>query len=125
MQAISKGGCGSGSCGCGAPAAAESLSTAGLTHKGLGWLRRSAQVTEEPAQRAGDTAQSAQPPEPPCALPQASKKINGITLVAPDGAEAYTDWLELAHTELLRQEAVASGFAASHCRYHCPRIHRS
>jgi peptidyl-prolyl cis-trans isomerase C len=61
MQAISKGGCGSGSCGCAAPAA--------------------------PAQ----------------------KTINGIALVAPEGAEDFTDWLELAHTELLRQEAVACG----------------
>jgi len=41
--------------------------------------------------------------------PLAPKKINGIALVAPEGGEAYTDWLELAHTELLRQEAVASG----------------
>ena len=61
MQAISKGGCGSGSCGCAAPAV--------------------------PAQ----------------------KTINGIALVAPEGAEDFTDWLELAHTELLRQEAVACG----------------
>lgn len=41
--------------------------------------------------------------------PLALRKINGIALIAPEGAEAYTDWLELAHTELLRQEAVASG----------------
>ena len=41
--------------------------------------------------------------------PLAPKTINGIELVAPEGAEAYTDWLELAHTELLRQEAVACG----------------
>jgi peptidyl-prolyl cis-trans isomerase C len=59
MQAISKGGCGSGSCGCAAPAAPAT--------------------------------------------------INGIALVAPEGAEDFTDWLELAHTELLRQEAVACG----------------
>nr|WP_315491111.1 peptidylprolyl isomerase [uncultured Rhodoferax sp.] len=78
MQTTSKGGCGSGSCGCGAPAAE--------------------------VKRAGDTEQSAQPPER-----LASKTINGITLTAPAGAEAYTDWLELAHTELLRQEAVAAG----------------
>jgi peptidyl-prolyl cis-trans isomerase C len=63
-----------------------------------------AQVKEEPAKRAGDTEQSA-PPHGRLA----TKRINGITLVAPAGAEAYTDWLELAHTELLRQEAVAQG----------------
>lgn len=37
------------------------------------------------------------------------RRINGITLVAPHGADTYTDWLELAHTELLRQEAVNTG----------------
>ena len=41
--------------------------------------------------------------------PLAPKTINGSALVAPEGAEAFTDWLELAHTELLRQEAVACG----------------
>jgi peptidyl-prolyl cis-trans isomerase C len=29
--------------------------------------------------------------------------------VSPEGSDTYTDWLELAHTELLRQEAVACG----------------
>jgi peptidyl-prolyl cis-trans isomerase C len=42
-------------------------------------------------------------------MPEAPKRINGITLVAPEGSDAQTDWLELAHTELLRQEAVACG----------------
>lgn len=79
MQATSTGGCGSGSCGCGAAAGSEPLPSA------------------LPEQR----------PQPSTLL--APKKINGITLVAPEGAEAYTDWLELAHTELLRQEAVATG----------------
>lgn len=79
MQATSTGGCGSGSCGCGAAAGSEPLPSA------------------VPEQR----------PQPSTLL--APKKINGITLVAPEGAEAYTDWLELAHTELLRQEAVATG----------------
>ena len=79
MQTTSKGGCGSGSCGCAAPAGSEGLSSAA-------------------------TEQSSLPPKLP-----AAKKINGITLTAPAGAEAFTDWLELAHTELLRQEAVASG----------------
>ena len=79
MQATSTGGCGSGSCGCGAAAGSEPMPSA------------------VPEQR----------PQPSTLL--APKKINGITLVAPEGAEAYTDWLELAHTELLRQEAVATG----------------
>ena len=101
MQAISKGGCGSGSCGCGAPASNVQLSS--VVPEQEGWVAAgSAQVKEEPAKRAGDTEQS---PLPPSLL--AVKKINGITLTAPAGAEAYTDWLELAHTELLRQEAVA------------------
>ena len=103
MQAISKGGCGSGSCGCGAPASNVQLSS--VVPEQEGWVAAgSAQVKEEPAKRAGDTEQS---PLPPSLL--AVKKINGITLTAPAGAEAYTDWLELAHTELLRQEAVAAG----------------
>lgn len=103
MQATSKGGCGSGSCGCGAPASSDQLSRAVPEQEGWAAVD-SAQVKEEPAKRAGDTEQSPLPPSLP-----APKKINGITLVAPEGAEAYTDWLELAHTELLRQEAVASG----------------
>ena len=107
MQATSKGGCGSGGCGCGAPASSDQLSSAVPEQEGWAALG-SAQVKEEIAKRAGliDDAgdQSLLPPSL-----HATKKINGITLVAPEGAEAYTDWLELAHTELLRQEAVASG----------------
>ena len=68
----------------------------------------SAQVKEEPAKRAGDTEQSPLPPSLLASELPAAKRINGITLTAPEGAEAYTDWMELAHTELLRQEAVAS-----------------
>jgi peptidyl-prolyl cis-trans isomerase C len=37
-----------------------------------------------------------------------SKRINGVTLVAPEAAGDAIDWRELAHTELLRQEAVAA-----------------
>lgn len=84
MQTTLKSGCGSGSCGCGAPATANPP--------------------------LGDEAeQSARPPSQLAAKPTAPRRINGITLTAPEGAEAYTDWTELAHTELLRQEAVTSG----------------
>ena len=103
MQASPKGGCGSGSCGCGAPAATAFQSS----EVGAQEARVAADSAScpPPALRAPPLpAQSPQPPEL-----QAPRRINGITLVAPEGAEAYTDWLELAHTELLRQEAVASG----------------
>ncbi len=103
MQANSKGGCGSGSCGCGAPAAADFR----LSEVGAHGARAAAASAScpPPALRAPPLpTQSPQPPEL-----QAPRRINGVTLTAPPGAEAYTDWLELAHTELLRQEAVASG----------------
>ncbi len=92
MQATSTGGCGSGSCGCGAAAGSEPLPSA------------------VPEQR----------PQPSTLL--APKKINGITLVAPEGAEAYTDWLELAHTELLRQEAVATGLLPASAGITAPEL---
>ena len=92
MQATSTGGCGSGSCGCGAAAGSEPLPSA------------------LPEQR----------PQPSTLL--APKKINGITLVAPEGAEAYTDWLELAHTELLRQEAVATGLLPASAGITAPEL---
>ncbi len=103
MQAISKGGCGSGSCGCAAPAATNALSS----EVGAPGARAAVDSAPcpPPALRAPPLpAQSPQPPEL-----QVLRRINGIGLLAPAGAEAYTDWLELAHTELLRQEAVASG----------------
>ncbi len=106
MESLSKGGCGSSSCGCVAANATDFL------------LR---QVDAQEAWADGDTAStahsaasaslaapsSAQSPQAPES--QVPRRINGVTLIAPDGAEAYTDWVELAHTELLRQEAVAAG----------------
>ena len=114
MQITSKGGCGSGSCGCGAPASSDKLSSAVPDHEGRAAVG-SAQVKDEPVKRAGLTDDVGEQSPLPSSL-LAPKKINGIALVAPEGAEAYTDWLELAHTELLRQEAVASGLLpAANC----------
>jgi peptidyl-prolyl cis-trans isomerase C len=120
MQTIPKTGCGSGSCGCGKPADAATPPSA--TPEQEGWAATgSAKVKEEPAKRAGQNMelreQSAQPPSP-----LAPKKINGIELVAPLGAEAYTDWLELAHTELLRQEAVALGLLTASTAARAPEL---
>lgn len=106
MQATSRGGCGSGSCGCGAAVAVEfQPNEVGAQEARMAADSAPIPDLAPPALRAPPLpAQSPQPPEL-----QASRRINGITLVAPVGAEAYTDWMELAHTELLRQEAVASG----------------
>lgn len=56
------------------------------------------------------------------AQPPVTKKINGIALVAPAGADDFTDWLELAHTELLRQEAVRTGVLPRHNGLTAPEL---
>lgn len=103
MQAVSKGACGGGRCGCGVPAAADfQLSEVGA--RGAQAAANSAPCPP-PALRAPPLSMhSPQPPDRPVL-----RRINGITLTAPEGAEADTDWMELAYTELLRQEAVAYG----------------
>ena len=116
MQAVSKGGCGSGSCGCGAPAAADFL----VKEVGAPGARVAADSAPYPPPALRDPpipTQSQQPPEL-----QAPRRINGITLTAPEGAEAYTDWTELAHTELLRQEAVATGLLPASTSTQAPEL---
>jgi peptidyl-prolyl cis-trans isomerase C len=85
MQTTSESGCGSGSCGC-----------------------RSANVTEA-SSAAGAMAktQLSISSKPPIAI--TSKRINGVTLGSAAPEDTDLDWLELAHTELLRQEAVKAG----------------
>ena len=46
-------------------------------------------------------------------------------MTAPEAAETYTDWLELAHTELLRQEAVASGLLVASTGTTAPELTES
>lgn len=124
MQAISNGSCGSGSCGCGAPAAAEFQSSEASAPDARGAaVSATTPHSAPPASLA--PALYAQSPQP--SKVQAPRRINGIALVAPVGADADTDtdWLELAHTELLRQEAVSFGLLTATSGTTAPELSES
>jgi peptidyl-prolyl cis-trans isomerase C len=109
MTTISPIGCGSGSCGCGKSSSAISSLQA---------------LTDKPEATSIDL------PEPifrqsPGVVPLGPKRINGITLVSPEADLADTDWLELAHIELLRQQAVASGLLPALIEHEAPALSES